>query len=315
VQIQPVLTAQVTGRLEGPGLHGGEYVRLSRTAWQGLTPDLDQDGPSAMADSADRFVLPAVPPGEYVVRATAGEGSSRYFVATPLTVAGPEVDVTAITRPVLHVTFRFQFEGETEKPGPPTGFVSPMLLERVDGGPVPQEISGSIYTYGRSENTLAGFRISGFQPGRYRVVVQNSPADWMFESAMFNGVDVSETPFDLTRDVEDIVLKFTDRWSGIRGLVRGEGADAAAVLAFPADSQAWGGSRRRLRSTTASPEGKFGISSLPPGEYFIVAIPDEQAFGWTDGKTLDALVRIATRITITAGEFRTVDLDLRQVPQ
>ena len=51
--------------------------------------------------------------------------------------------------------------------------------------------------------------------GRYRVRVPNSPAGWMFKAAMLNGVDVSETPFDLTRDVTDLVLSFTDRWSGM----------------------------------------------------------------------------------------------------
>jgi protocatechuate 3,4-dioxygenase beta subunit len=313
LQLQPVPTATVSGRLVGPGLHGGEYVRLTRPRWQAVS-DLDQDAPSTMADSDDRFVLPAVPAGEYVVRTSTTEGSARYFVATPITVAGPEVDVTAITRPVLRVTFRYEFEGETEKPAAPSGFVSPFLLERVDGGPAPSGLSGGMSVEGRLQRGAGRFHLDGFEPGRYRVAVGDSPTGWMFKSAMLNGVDVSETPFELSRDVDDIVLTFTDRWSGVSGVVRG-GDDVAAVLVFTANSQAWESCSRRCRTTTTGSQGKFGLSSLPPGDYYVVAIPEARSDGWTDPKMLDALARIATRVTILEGEYRTIDLELRQVPQ
>ena len=140
----------------------------------------------------------------------------------------------------------------------------------------------------------------------------------MFKSAVFNGVDVSQTPFDLSRDVADVVITFTDRWTGLGGMVQGQGADGAMVVVFPTDAQAWtsyGSNPRRLKSARTDAQGRFGISSLPPGDYFAVAIPEEQSADWRDGKNLEALSRIATRVSIGDGEHRTIDLRLREVRQ
>ena len=152
------------------------------------------------------------------------------------------------------------------------------------------------------------------QPGRYRVRVQNSPTGWMFKAAMLNGVDVSETPFEFTRDVTDLVLTFTDRWSGMSGVVQGAGGGGAMVLAFTTNVQTWneqGASPRRLKSTRANARGEFGISSVPPGDYYVVAVPEEQAADWRDPKALEALARLATQVTIAEGEHKTIDLRLK----
>jgi hypothetical protein len=138
----------------------------------------------------------------------------------------------------------------------------------------------------------------------------------MFKAALLNGVDVSETPFDLSKDVPDLMLVFTDRWTGVSGAVQGAGGDAATVVAFPTDASQWAGDRlapRRFKSARANARGQFGMSSLPPGDYFIVAIPEEQSDDWRNPATLDALARVATTITILDGEHRTLTLPLRQV--
>ena len=137
----------------------------------------------------------------------------------------------------------------------------------------------------------------------------------MFKSATLNGVDVSETPLELSRDVTDLAITFTDRWTGLSGVVQGTGAAGATVVVFPADAQTWsqpGSTPRRFKSARADAQGRFGISSLPPGEYFAAAIPDEDAAEWRDPKNLDALARAATRVSIGDGEHRTIDLRVRE---
>ena len=57
------------------------------------------------------------------------------------------------------------------------------------------------------------------------------------------------------------------------------------------------------------------MTSLPPGDYYAVAVPQEQATDWREPGTLDALSRIATRITIIEGEHRKQDLTTREVKQ
>jgi hypothetical protein len=162
------------------------------------------------------------------------------------------------------------------------------------------------------------FVVIGYRPGRYRVRVPDSPASWMFKTAMLNGIDVSETPFDLSRDVTDLVLTFTDRWSGLGGVVQGTGSDGAAIFVFPTDAGKWttgGGSPRRLRAARASARGQFGVSSLPPGDYYVVAVPEEPPGDWRDPAVLEALARIATPVTILEGEHKTIDLRVREVRQ
>ena len=108
----------------------------------------------------------------------------------------------------------------------------------------------------------------------------------MFKSATIDGRDVADVPVNLMQDATQVAITFTDRWSGVRDSCRGPGRDSAAmVLVFPTDRDAWGSSGlnpRRVRSTRASKSGEDSFN-LPPGEYFVVAIPEEHS---ADGRTL-----------------------------
>jgi hypothetical protein len=131
-----------------------------------------------------------------------------------------------------------------------------------------------------------------------------------------NGVDVSETPFDLTKDIADLVLVYTDRGSGVNGRVDGQHAEDAAVLLFNADAQSWndaGPHSRRFRLARPNAAGEFTVSSVPPGEYYGVAVPEDQAADWRAPATLDSLARSATQISIVEGEFRSLVLRLQDV--
>jgi hypothetical protein len=275
---------------------------------------LDSLAPVSVSDAMGAFVFAAVVPGQYTLRATqvlgAHSGEQLHWVELPITVSGDNIDgVTAVLAPPLHVTARMQFDGNGEHPVQQTGrFTNAFSLEPIDRPPTPVPTAGTI-----SDGAVT---LSGYLPGRYRVRVANSPAGWMFKSAMLNGVDVSETPFDLTRDVTDVVLMFTDRWSGISGRAQGAEADGATVVVFTTDAQKWaaaGSNPRRLRSARANARGEFGISSLPPGDYYVTAIRDEDAGDWRDPAVLEALARGATQITIMEGEHKTLDVPVQEI--
>ena len=54
-------------------------------------------------------------------------------------------------------------------------------------------------------------------------------------------------------------------------------ADAATVIVFPTDRDAWtnyGTSPRRLRNVRVDKTGAFSIGNLPAGEYFVAAVPE-----------------------------------------
>jgi hypothetical protein len=221
--------------------------------------------------------------------------------------------VVAIMHPGLSVTVRQEFQGGAGPPQRAGGFVAPpAVLEPADG-------VGSPASFGALVNPQGEVTITGLIPGRYFVRVRNSPPGWMFKSAMANGVDVSETPFELTKNVADLVLTFTDKWSGLGGTVHSADASldpTAVVVVFPTSAEAWknyGMTPRRLKSGATIAKGEFAISSLPPGDYFAVAIPEDQSDDWRDPKTLDALSRVATTITIVEGEHKTIALQTKDV--
>jgi hypothetical protein len=314
VALQPVPTARLSGTLvSAAGPAGGTLVRLSLAGAEEVPQDML--GAVSFTDSAGAFTFPAVPAGHYTMRA----GPLRPLVSTaadlqwldmPITVSGDVDGVVATMRPGLRITGRLEFEGATPRPPERSQVMfvgAPFALESDNA--MPANAAGMTASTGEQ-----GITLGGYTAGRYRVRVLNSPAGWMFKSAMLNGVDVSEMPFDFDRDVTGLVITFTDRWTGVSGSIAGAGSDAATVIVFPIDAPSWS-SPRRVKSARPNAQGRFGISSLPPGDYYAVAIPEEQAADWRDPKLLEELARVATRVSVGEGEHKTVDLTMKEVRQ
>ena len=52
----------------------------------------------------------------------------------------------------------------------------------------------------------------------------------------------------------------------------------------------------------------YTLTSIPPGEYYLVAIAEETFAGWQDPKRLAELARRATRVRIAEGQTLVQDL-------
>jgi hypothetical protein len=120
-------------------------------------------------------------------------------------------------------------------------------------------------------------------------------------------------------DVAGLVVTLTDHPSELSGVVRDEkGAldSTALVLMFPKDAAAWtnyGASPRRLRSSRTTENGAFKISGPPPGNYFVVAVPEEAALNWQDPKFLQAISSGASSVAIAEGEMKALELKSAKV--
>ena len=314
LQLQPVSTFRVSGTVVGT--QGPASMATVR-----LVPEEPDDAgmmsfaPISEADANGDFTFPAVAPGRYSLRSTTGRGRTIEWTTMPVTVGGSDIDgLAAVLRPGVRVSGRLEFEGTAPPPGQTRGV--DIALETVDG--MAATAQSTISWEDRAESSAPSFTVGGNPRGRYIVRVSQSPAGWMFKSATLDGIDVSETPFELTRDVGDLVVTFTDRWTGVSGTAQQDvnQEKSAVVLVFPVESQRWvdyGSTPRRLKSAVVSASGTFGISALPPGEYYIAAVPEAQAEEWRDPRTLDAIARTADRLSIADGGHRTVNLRVQAI--
>jgi hypothetical protein len=316
LQLTPVPTARVSGSLYGPeGPLRRATIRLVPTQTTEFINELDLA--VTIADDNGSFIFPAVPAGHYTVHLSrAGlygaqpDRSSQPWLDVPLSVGTDDIDGLVLSAlPGVRLTGRVEFEGDMSRSRVQIQNIQ-ILIEPADVMP------GTAANFARP--SLSGEFMSNPLPGgRYYLRIPNSPAGWMFKSATIDGRDVADIPFDLRQEPTIVTVTFTDRWSGVRGSVSGSsGRDSTAlVLVFPTDRDAWGStglSPRRVRSTRASRTGEYSFN-LPPGDYYVVAIPEEYSSEWQDPDFLDVMSRAAARVTIAEGERKVQDLRTREI--
>jgi hypothetical protein len=320
LQMHPVPTARVSGVVIGP-----DGPRRSMPVM--LVPEHasvfagESDGLQAVTDRRGAFTFPAVPAGQYSMRASTRpqpmlqQGppiDETVWAELPVSVAGDVEDITLILQRGLRVSGYAEFDGTHRTPSRSDLNIE-ISIEPAAGNPV-VPVPASPARLDRDGT----FTSVGLASGKYLVRVLNSPPGWMFRAATYQGQDVSDVPLDLRGDdAAGVVLTFTDRWSSLSGTVRGARGEAdpeATVLLFTTDAQQWtdyGFTPRRLRSASVTRQGSYSFSSVAPGEYYVVAVSGEEA-GWREPAYLQRLASIAEVVTVDDGEHRTLDLRTRE---
>jgi hypothetical protein len=320
---------------DGPAAHLA--VRLDASGGSGL---LDAGGAGTVTDANGAFSFVAVPAGSYTLRASRVPRSPappRESVATTVgdttlvvTTEGPGALAPLPTEPTVWAAVPVQTGGD-----PITGlivtlqsgarFLGRLEFEGSAARPAPEELqririmamplddrapSGNRPAYVEADGQ---FKTLGMPGGPHVLRVTSPPKGWTVRSASWRARDLLDLPADLgTSDISGVVVTFTDRRTELSGTVTGSsGPDAAAsVIVFPVDPALWerGTISRRLLMTRTAQTGAFTIRTLPPGDYHVVAIPDEFAGDWSDPAFLEALTANATRVQLEEGAARTVDL-------
>jgi hypothetical protein len=316
ITLKPSRASRVSGRLIGPdgplgyaGVHlfaSGKWQTGSGSFFLGATA-------TAMTDAAGNFTLLGVPDGDYFVNLRVnlqpGDGQAAFQHTTEVvTVAGADItDLTLTARRPARVIGRFDLHGG-KPPALGLGYLW-VIGEHMRWG------TNSLAL--RPEGPDLRFA-NHVPPGTYSLMLPNT-ADVLCTAVMVGGRDISDGVFVIgTEDVVDVVVHCNDPTTRLSGTVRddrGVADPASAVVVFPVEHQFWSGPSlraRRLQRAYADKSGAFVLRALPPGEYFVAALPDRKSDVWQDPKLLDALTRSATRVTLGAGESRTVEL--RTVP-
>jgi hypothetical protein len=162
-------------------------------------------------------------------------------------------------------------------------------------------------------------------PGRYRL---NTPlalipipganlmtGGWTLKGVMWNGRDMADAPVDIRAgaDITGVVVTFTDKPSELSGTVfdgLGRVTPNFPIVVFSTDRGYWTPSSRRVQTARPASDGKFTVTGLPAGEYYVCAVTAVERTEVYDPAFLDQLVGVSFRITIADGQKLKQDLKL-----
>jgi hypothetical protein len=265
---------------------------------------------------------PGPTPSPGAAGAPGGRGSPPpaldLWASADIAVAGDDIDALALVlQPGMTVSGRVVFEGATAPP-PDLSRVQVRLT------PPPNPSGTTIMTSTGSLNVVAAdgaFSIKGLSPGPYDLngFAPGSTAGaptWVLKSAVSGGRSLLDTTVDIRPggDLSDVVVTFTDKVTEITGLLldqAGRPVPEFYVIVFPTDATRWTQRSRWLRSPARpASDGRYRITGLPPGEFYLAALTEFDPTQWSSPAFLEQVVPGAIKITVGEGEKKTQDVRL-----
>jgi len=279
-------------------------------------------GPGGMAMMGERMVFIPAPPGAPAGAAPPpppppppppGAGPTL-FAEQPIDVSGDDITGLSLSlQPGMTVSGRVVFDGKTTPPA------DLKQIRVVLTSATPNRITVGIP--GAPLTDTGTFVIEGVPPGQYRFSTTMAPpgaagTGWTLKSAIVDGRDALDTPLDVRAGVatENVTLTYSDLVSEISGTLsddKGKPISDLSILVFTTDRSQWGPASRRIRPPTQpASDGKFQISGLPAGEYYLGAVTDLEPGEWQDPAFLEQLAAAAIKVTIADGEKKVQNIKL-----
>ena len=288
-----------------------------------------RDNPIAMARRAvvaadGTFSVEGVEPGRYTVEArgasqtgpVTGPGAAPIdlWASTEVELSGADLSNLALAlQPAARAVGRVVFE--------PTAGTTPPDFSRVF---VRAVAAGGPSMAGMAARPAADgtFELTGLAPGSYHIAatLQGTPAatpEWIVQSATAGGSNVLDEPLDVTGSgtLPPIEIRFTDRKSEVTGRLldhAGQPVPEFSVIVFGTNPAHWRqGSRWIAQPMRPASDGRFTITGLPPGEYYLAALTRFDPQEWYTAPFLEQVVPGALRIRVEDGEQTIQDIRLR----
>jgi hypothetical protein len=257
-----------------------------------------------------------------------GGGGFTHFAQEDVAVQGRDIsDLVLTLRPGMTMTGRIVYEATTKTA--PTDFSrSGLVLMTAPTGSGVNDLVGSLMGTGSTPLKIesdGSFTVKGIAPGRYRLNtpmammtmagLPSTAGGWTLKGAVAGGRDISDSPIEIRAgvDVPGVVVTFTDQPSELTGTVI-DGAGRATpdfpIIVFSTDRAYWTLGSRRVQTARPASDGKYKVTGLPAGEYFVSAVTAVDRTEVYDPAFLSQLVGAAFKITIKDGEKKTQDLKL-----
>jgi Carboxypeptidase regulatory-like domain len=263
------------------------------------------------------FRIDNVPPGEYILAASTGQGVEPAEVAeAPITIDGADLDNVTLTG-----SRGGSVSGQllTEAGAVPNlARVRISMTERSTGQGSPM-VLGASRNAGFAETTADGtFTIDGvFGTSRLRLTL---PEDWAVKAVLYDGRDVTDAPIELRSGEawSGVKVIVTDRVSTVTGQLtdaKDQPVTEGTVIVFAADANKWSEDSRYVRSVRADQQGQWRIKGLPPGDYLAVALDYVEEGMWNDPEYLSVIQRYAKNMTVTEADSQTIPLKVTREPR
>jgi len=331
-QLQLVRTAKISGTVTAAD--GGSNALASTVI---ALVDADQIVPGVTArtarpDADGRFTIGGVPPGRYLIFARAASmtsfnvqgptpespvakvastfGATQFWAMSDVLVDGRNVPDLALT---MQKGMTVSGVVRTDSSGGQTFDLARVRVSLSLVGPA--GLGNLIPDIPATADATGRFSISGAVPGKYRVSVAGPPAAWTLKSAVFNGREALDF-FVEVKPGEDQsgVITLTTHPGTLSGMLQdssGQPTAAYTIIVFPSDERLWAAPARRILATRPATDGRYSFSSLPAGEYRLVAVTDVEPGQWYDPAFLRELSGLALPITLGDGERRVQDLRVK----
>jgi len=314
ILIGPLRALSVSGTSLGPG--GAPMRNIMIAIVNTATGSRIGSGGVIMPAPDGRFVLSALPPGRYTLMGRAAENDAGetsdmpYFAETEFVLTDQNISGVVM-----------QFERGVTVTGrivPPIGAVATDVANvRLAAMPVDSYASlvpARVIATTRRDGT---FVFDGVGPGKWRVTGASLPAGWTLRSAVLGGRDTLDLPFEvrLGQPIASLTVTMTNQPTEITGTVldaAGRPTSEYSMLAFSTDRTHWTTSPRRLSGAARlSSDGRYRISGLPPGEYYLAVITDASPGELDDPSFLESLIPKAVKVVLGEGERKVQDYQIR----
>ena len=274
---------------------------------------------SSMANSTVKpdgtFQIRAVPPGEYGVEINypphVGPGEVQEKARARVQVDGETIDDLLLVGE-RGATVRGRVVTDTGEPLPIKHTQLAVMMQRA-----PDEVIWS----GDMPAVLEDFSFELKNLfGRHRLdVSMNAPSgQWAVKSVRWRDQEIGHRFIEYGggQVFDDVEVVMSNDWATLSGYVRDQRNDPVVdmpLVLFPTDAALWIPFSRYLRTMRTAPGGRYGLSTLFGGEYYVAMAPHLVVEGdWQTPEFLRSLIDVATRITIADGEEQVLELRVRR---
>ncbi len=253
------------------------------------------------------FQLTNVPPGRYVLRASADDTGVMQFASQPLTVASGDLpDVLVLLAPGGSISGTIAFPATTSP-------VPDLTQIRIAAPSLDADVQGQ----GNARVDKNGrFVLAALAAGPHLIRPQGPLRGWSLKAVTVDGRDVTDAPLELRsgQQIANVAVTFTDTQTEIDGTVANDHDTPITdytVLAFSTNNDYWRPLSRHIMTARPDQTGKFKIRGLPAGEYYVVPVDPSEQGEWFDPAYLDAHRSGASKVTLGDGETKTQDFKIR----